>query len=457
MSLGRATICVVLLACAGSTLSAQVQWQNLGPSPIAGGGLTGCYDSARGRFVVYGGSTWEFDGSTWSRRYPSQQPTPAFSCGMAYDPIRQQSVLFGDANPETWTWNGNNWTLAATSGPAPRVGPALTWNDSRGTVMLFGGDNAGSNFQGLNDLWEWNGTNWTQIPATTPPPVGSASSPDLHYTTLTYDPDRQVLVVFGAWQPIAAPPWATGWAVTWEWDPTNGWQNIAAGGPSVINFLQVFDAARRRTVVFGRDDRFSPFVTYERDGGGPWVQRTTATTPIGPLLPPAVYDSTRHRSLLIGWDPGTNVTGTFAYSPTLPARYELHGAGCAGTSGMPSLAPTQPWSLPWLGDTLAGTITNLPTSMAIVTTGFSDTSFGSLTLPLDLGALGLPGCLLRCSPLAPTLVSGAGGIASFSLPIPNISTMRGLTFFQQALVLDPAANPLGATLSNSIRGVVGTK
>lgn len=322
--------------------------------------------------------------------------------------------------------------------------------------MLFGGAMVVGPglYQPLNDLWEWNGTAWTQIPSANPPPV---ASPELFYTTMTYDPDRQVLVVFGALQSIPYRPWVVALAVTWEWHPLSGWQNIAAGGQAAIDRMQVFDAARRRSVVFGRDDQYAPFVTWERDGSGLWVQRTTATTPTGPLVGPSVYDSTRSRILLIGYDPIPSTGRTYAYTPVLPAHYDLHGAGCTGTLGMPGLAPTLPWSLPWLGESLVGTLTNLPASLAFVTTGFSDTTVGSQPLPLDLGALGMPGCLLRCSPEVTMLVSGAGNLAQFSLPIPNVAGMRGLGFFQQALAIDPAANPMGATLSNSVRGVIGTK
>jgi hypothetical protein len=106
---------------------------------------------------------------------------------------------------------------------------------------------------------------------------------------------------------------------------------------------------------------------------------------------------------------------------------------------------------------LTATVGNLPLSVAIVTMGFSDTTFGPYALPLDLGFLGMPNCILRSAPETIVFVPGAGGSATFSLAVPNLNSMRGLVFFQQAAAIDPAANPLGVTLTNAVRGVVGTK
>jgi hypothetical protein len=44
---------------------------------------------------------------------------------------------------------------------------------------------------------------------------------------------------------------------------------------------------------------------------------------------------------------------------------------------------------------------------------------------------------------------GLGGVATSSIFIPNSSIYLGATFYQQAFLVDPPANPFGATLSNA--------
>ena len=47
------------------------------------------------------------------------------------------------------------------------------------------------------------------------------------------------------------------------------------------------------------------------------------------------------------------------------------------------------------------------------------------------------------------------GAATFSLPLPNQSALIATLLHTQCLVVDPAANPLGLSVSNAIRVIVG--
>lgn len=117
-----------------------------------------------------------------------------------------------------------------------------------------------------------------------------------------------------------------------------------------------------------------------------------------------------------------------------------------------------PSTLPWLGGALELQVDGLPSGAAFVATGFGDQSHGGLAQPLDLGAHGMPGCLLRVGPECTVLVFEAGATrAPFALPVPNQPALVGQVFFQQALVPDPAANPAGAVFGESMRGVVGSR
>ena len=59
------------------------------------------------------------------------------------------------------------------------------------------------------------------------------------------------------------------------------------------------------------------------------------------------------------------------------------------------------------------------------------------------------------APVTSDLVTGTGNVAGWSWTIPASPVYFGLTFYQQALVLDPGVNALGATVSNSCAGWIG--
>lgn len=82
---------------------------------------------------------------------------------------------------DLWRWDGANWTwvsgdnilsqagvygtkgtVAAGNKPGGRSG-AVSWKDQSGNLWLFGGLGYDTNgtWSYLNDLWKWDGTNWT--------------------------------------------------------------------------------------------------------------------------------------------------------------------------------------------------------------------------------------------------------------------------------------------------------
>ena len=93
---------------------------------------------------------------------------------------------------------------------------------------------------------------------------------------------------------------------------------------------------------------------------------------------------------------------------------------------------------------------------AFLISGWSNTASTLGALPLDATPFGMPGCTLRTSIDAVTFLVGAGGQAVFTMAIPNLASLVGATFHQQAMVLDPGANTLGAVLSDAATAVVGS-
>lgn len=91
---------------------------------------------------------------------------------------------WGDLN-DLWRWDGTNWTWISGDNVANQPGEygikgmpsasnkpgsrqfATAWKDRSGNFWLFGGSGTGKSGVGnsgyLNDLWKWDGTNWTWI------------------------------------------------------------------------------------------------------------------------------------------------------------------------------------------------------------------------------------------------------------------------------------------------------
>ena len=157
-----------------------------GPSARSAPAMT--YDAKRDRVVMFGGQTgaasvsnetWEWTGTGWQLVPPAGSPPGKFGAAMAYDPIRQQVVMFGGgsnpvfpgADAETWTYDGGWQRRHPTVSPPRRENATLTWDASRGRLVLVGGSYtsppAPFSFTVLyGDAWEWDGSNWRQVPAT---------------------------------------------------------------------------------------------------------------------------------------------------------------------------------------------------------------------------------------------------------------------------------------------------
>lgn len=117
---------------------------------------------------------WGFSGQAWSKRPFRSTPAARRRAAMAWDPVRQETILFGGAGDDalrsdTWTYSTTGWASATPSAsPSPRAQHRLAFHPATQSLVLFGGsDDNGL----LNDTWTWNGSTWTKLaPSTSPPP-----------------------------------------------------------------------------------------------------------------------------------------------------------------------------------------------------------------------------------------------------------------------------------------------
>lgn len=373
-------------------------------------------DPLRGQVVLFGGDngqgapmgdTWTWSGSTWTQRFSVGSPGARAAHGGAWDSVSGEVLIFGGqlgpSGPfldETWSWNGGNWVQRTTAiAPSPRSGCAMASDAVRGQVVLFGGISSSS----MDDTWTWNGSSWMPL-------VGSGLLRPLarHSCAFAFDQERAMCIMTGGISTVGNSVFQD----TWAWDGGTWSQIVVSNLPQVrYGASLVGDPARRQLVMFG--------------GRTDW--------PGGVVL---------GETLL--WMDGAAATS--------------FGVGCAGSNGVPALAPQ---GQPVLGTIFQIVASNLPGGSPLVIGffGMSRTSWGFYQLPVELGPQGMPGCFLLVAPPPPGIIVSSfasGGQCAWSYSIPLAPFLAGLEIYFQALVPDSmAGNPLGATVTNAIRARLG--
>jgi N-acetylneuraminic acid mutarotase len=188
--------------------------------PGARNASSSCVD-ASGNLWLFGGSgkdstgtyegtlndLWKFDGSHWTwvsgsnatgqagkygtKGVPSPGNMPGARLGaVTWFDLTGNLWLFGGSGNDSstagdlsdlWKFDGSNWTWVSGSNTVNHAGiygakgipdadnmpgarnSAVSWVDGSGNLWLFGGygkDNTGA-YGGFNDLWKFNGSNWT--------------------------------------------------------------------------------------------------------------------------------------------------------------------------------------------------------------------------------------------------------------------------------------------------------
>jgi hypothetical protein len=152
---------------------------------------------------------------------------------------------------------------------------------------------------------------------------------------------------------------------------------------------------------------------------------------------------------LVGYSPGgnSNDPGGTDISAALPATIAI-------------AASENPLSLAASARPLIGTTVNLVTSdVTGVNVGVNFLSLGQIAAPgFDLGVIGAPGCpaLVDINQSIGNVISNLPGASlSVPVPLPNLTSLLGVSLFSQSVWLDASANAFGAITSNGVQLVLG--
>lgn len=422
------------------------------------------FDSTRRVVVLFGGyvqgapisgETWEYDGTNWTRRFPKTSPSARAGHAMFFDPTLNRVILFGGypgidyyhAADDTWEWDGMDWTrVPAGNHPPERVYPAIAWDADRNVGVLFGGSMVSPRpgfWSGYSDTWTWSHRTWTQqYPATSPRSrVGHA---------LAHDARRKRMLMFGGTYEESSASHYLG--DTWEWDGSNWHQCQPAASPSAKTCAEM--------AFEPRDGRILLFAGWSGSAnvGDTWAWNGTTWSQLAPLSAPKarsghrmVTDSTRDRIVLFGGSDGVaDLPDTWEFTSGLGA-FALVGQGCPGSHfKTPALSPL---GLPRLGQSFHLSLADaLPLSASLLILDITDPNIG-------LGPFGAPGCTAHVNPhmlqfVIPTSLTGTW----YPMPIlrvpHDLALLGGVVYFQ-AFIVDPAANRLGAVATAGLKATVG--
>ncbi len=138
---------------------------------------------------------------------------------------------------------------------------------------------------------------------------------------------------------------------------------------------------------------------------------------------------------------------------TPPAALGFLGTGCAGSAGVSAITGVTP---PAFGGTLSLDVNNLPLNLGFMFLGFNNQASPLGQLPLDMGALGAPGCKLHTSIDLYLPLAASNNQANFSLNVPVDPTLACIQMFHQVFVPDlGAGNGLSGVFSDAATSIIG--
>lgn len=325
------------------------------------------WDAARKTVVLFTttGETWEWR-QRWRQRFPLTSPAPRSGPGLAYDPRRQATVLFGGASgarllDDTWEWDGTSWLRRPLRVPPPaRAQPALGWDARDQRLLLVGGRGPGG---WRRDVWALDQA-WAPV-ATLPEPPEAPRLATGEGSPLLVTARGAAALVDGGWEARPHPnpelPPGAGEGVLLDANPplflVDGevWESTGAGwvafatsrlGPRQDAAL-TWDPFHERVVLFGGQREGRPL-------GDTWHVEDEAWRDVTPEAGPPpraghalAWDAVRRRVVLFGGQADTLLNDTWEWNAGPRELRELGARTCGvdaeglrWTRATPEVSPT---------------------------------------------------------------------------------------------------------------------
>ena len=349
---------------------------------------------------------------------------------MAYDSGRNRTVLFGGALQmstsytyygDTWEFDGTTWTQINVSGPPPGGLGQMVYDSGRGVSVLFGGGDANGPL--ANITWEWNGSVWT-------PRFTTHRPPSRIWSGMTYDSTRHVVVLFGGGNVLPD---------TWEYDGNDWKQVLTAHSPSErYGHALAYDSIRGKTVLFGGHDNTTGRLndTWEYNGSD-WTQIVIGNPPaprfwhsmsfapalgkvvmfggdyivpgaLGPNNETWLYDGTTWQQLTTATAPSPRSLAPVAWDAAQTSLVLFGGSVEVGA--VQSLGDTWALAVPESAATLSASSVQFPGEPVLSTTSQDVTLTNTGTAPLTVSSIAAGGDFATGDncPRAPATVAISG-------------------------------------------------
>jgi hypothetical protein len=188
--------------------------------------------------------------------------------------------------------------------PPARYEAMVAYNPQSGKALLFGGtvEQGKNNWTEVNDTWEWDGTDWTELTPAQSPPARTRG-------VMAYDPKRNIIILFGGWDNLKKSL-----SDTWAWDGKN-WQKIGTCEtcypPPARGCQNMFyDTVREEIVMYGGCNENQVYFNDTWSWNGEeWVSIDIHDSPTASGAP-IVYDPRNQWAVgFLAWQP----TGTWVW------------------------------------------------------------------------------------------------------------------------------------------------
>lgn len=163
---------------------------------------------------VYMDDTWILRDGEWEELVTPTNPPGRTSFGMTYDSTNDQVVVYGGyGGPimlDTWVLQGTEWTQVPASGPGERrYGPAMAFDPIRQVTVLAG---AAERTDNTESTWEFDGLSWSS--------VSTRYSPDMRrvYSEMVWDSLRDVVLLATGGPSVIDSTYSDTWAYGWDAD-----------------------------------------------------------------------------------------------------------------------------------------------------------------------------------------------------------------------------------------------